>query len=167
MLRPLCARQRKCLVLDCDNVLWGGIVGEDGPGGIKIGTTYPGSCYREFQQEVLNLFHRGVAVALCSKNNPQDVHEVLENHPDMLLRPRHVAAMRINWDSKVDNLRQIAQELNIGLDSLVFADDSEFEINLVALGPAGGPDAAPAAGAGGAFPRHSRIVRPVRVAFAD
>lgn len=130
-IRSLKGKSKKCLVLDCDNVLWGGIVGEDGLPGIKLGKTYPGSAYYEFQQEILNLFNRGVLIALCSKNNPDDVWEVFRNHPDMVLKEKHITVAEINWDDKATNLKKIAANLNIGLDSLVFVDDSDFEINLV------------------------------------
>jgi len=130
-VRALKGRRRKCLALDCDNVLWGGIVGEDGLSGIKLGKTHPGSAYWEFQQEVLELHRRGVLLALCSKNNEADVWEVFDRHPGMLLRREHIAAARINWEDKAANLRRIASDLNLGIDSLVFADDSEFEIQLV------------------------------------
>lgn len=130
-IRPLKGKNKKCLVLDCDNTLWGGIIGEDGLSGIKLGKTYPGSAYYEFQQEIVNLFHRGVIIALCSKNNENDVWEVFRNHPDMLLKEEHIATAQINWQDKALNLRQIALDLNIGIDSMVFIDDSEFEINLI------------------------------------
>jgi FkbH-like protein len=130
-LRAQTGRGRKCLILDCDNTLWGGIVGEDGVNGILIGPEHPGNAYREFQLEVLNLHHRGVIVGLCSKNNYEDVMEVLRTRSEMVLREEHFAIMRINWQDKVLNLREIAEELNIGLDSIVFADDSDFEVNLV------------------------------------
>jgi len=129
--RALRGRARKCLVLDCDNTLWGGIVGEDGFEGIKCDTTYPGSCFRALQEEALNLYHRGVILALCSKNNEADVLQVLREHPDMVLREEHFAITMVNWDDKVTNLRRIAAELNIGLDSLVFVDDNPFETNFV------------------------------------
>lgn len=130
-IRALKGRNRKCLVLDCDNVLWGGIIGEDGLAGIKLGRTHPGSAYHEFQQEIVNLYHRGVILALCSKNNAADVWEVFQKHPDMVLKEEHIAAAQINWQDKVTNLRQIASDLNIGLDSFVFVDDSGFEVELV------------------------------------
>lgn len=130
-IRPLKGKNKKCLVLDCDNTLWGGIIGEDGLSGIKLGRTHPGSAYYEFQQEVLNLFHRGIIIALCSKNNESDVWEVFRNHPDMLLKEEHIATAQINWQDKALNLRQIARDLNIDLDSMVFIDDSDFEINLI------------------------------------
>jgi FkbH-like protein len=130
-LRALKGKQKKCLVLDCDDVLWGGIVGEDGLGGIKLGRTYPGSAYYELQQEIVSLHHRGVILAICSKNNEADVWEVFRNHPDMLLREEHIAAARINWRDKATNLRELAAELNLGLDSFLFVDDSEVECELV------------------------------------
>lgn len=130
-IRPLLGKNKKCLVLDCDNTLWGGIIGEDGISGIALGQSHPGSAFRELQQEVVNLFHRGVIIALCSKNNPEDVWEVFDHHPDMVLQREHVAAFRINWQDKAANLRELAQELNIGLDSMVLVDDSEFEVGAV------------------------------------
>lgn len=130
-LRSLKGRTRKCLVVDCDNTLWGGIVGEDGIEGIKLGHTHPGSSFVEFQLEILSHYHRGVIVAICSKNNPDDVWEVFDKHPDMVLKREHIAAWQINWQDKVTNLRALASELNIGTDSMVFVDDSDFEANLV------------------------------------
>lgn len=130
-VRALRGQTRKCLVLDCDNTLWGGVVGEDGIEGIKLGHTYPGSCYTAFQSEILNLKDRGVILALCSKNNEEDVREVFRNHPDMVLREEHFAAWQINWGDKVTNLRKIARQLNVDLDALVLADDSRFECDLV------------------------------------
>jgi FkbH-like protein len=129
--RALQGKMRKCLVLDCDNILWGGVVGEDGLSRIQLGTTYPGSCYRAFQQEILNLHDRGVVLALCSKNNEADVLEVFRDHPDMVLRETHFATRQVNWGDKVTNLTRVAKDLNIGLDSLVFVDDSQFECDLV------------------------------------
>jgi len=129
--RALRGKTRKCLVLDCDNTLWGGIIGEDGLGGIKLGATYPGSCYQAFQREILNLHDRGVILALCSKNNEVDVLDVFRNHPETVLREEHLAHWQINWDDKITNLNRIAENLNIGLDSLVFVDDSQFECDLV------------------------------------
>jgi FkbH-like protein len=127
----LAGKNRKCLVLDCDNTLWGGVVAEDGVSGVKLGHEYPGSAYLEFQYEILNLHNRGVILALCSKNNEDDVWEMFRRHPDMVLTEEHIAASRINWEDKASNIRQLADELNIGLDSIVFVDDSEFEIGLV------------------------------------
>ncbi len=124
-------KNKKCLVLDCDNTLWGGIVAEDGLTGIKLGKTHPGSSYYEFQQEIVNLYNRGIIIALCSKNNQQDVWDVFQKHPEMVLKEEHIAAWQINWNDKAMNLRQLSLDLNIGTDSMVFVDDSEFEINLI------------------------------------
>jgi FkbH-like protein len=129
--RAVAGRVRKCLVLDCDDTLWGGIVGEDGLAGIRLDPAYPGSAYVAFQREVLNLRRRGVLIAIASKNNEADVLEVLRDHPHMQIHEEHLAAWRINWRDKATNLREIAAELNIGLDSLVFVDDSEFECELI------------------------------------
>lgn len=122
---------RKCLVLDLDNTLWGGIVGEDGPTGIRLGNTAPGIEYREFQQGIAALSRRGVLLALNSKNNSDDALEVIRNHPWMVLREDDFSAVRINWENKVENLRGIAAELNIGIDSLVFMDDNPVECERV------------------------------------
>lgn len=130
-IRAQKGKNKKCLVLDCDNVLWGGIVGEDGLEGIKLDPTYPGSIYHETQQAIKRLSDRGIILALCSKNNEDDVLNVFRNHPHMVLREEDISAYEINWRDKATNLRQIAATLNIGLDSMVFVDDSEFEINLV------------------------------------
>lgn len=130
-IRALRGKTRKCLVLDCDNTLWGGVVGEDGLDGIKLGSTHPGSSFVAFQQECVNLYNRGVILALCSKNNEADVLEVFKMHPDCLLKEHHFAAWQINWDDKATNLTRIAQELNIGIDSLVFVDDNSLECDWV------------------------------------
>jgi FkbH-like protein len=124
-------KNKKCLILDCDNTLWGGIVGEDGLSGIKLGQNYPGSAFCDFQKEILQLFNRGVILALCSKNNEEDVSKVFREHPHMILKEKHFAITQINWNSKASNIEKIVETLNIGIDSVVFADDSEFEINLV------------------------------------
>ena len=119
---------KKCIVIDCDNTLWGGIIGEDGLAGIALGEDYPGSVFRDFQHQLLTLRSQGVMVAICSKNNEADVWEVFDSHDGMLLSRDHIVAHRINWQDKVSNICSIAEELNIGLDSLVFVDDSPFEI---------------------------------------
>jgi FkbH-like protein len=130
-LLSILGRAKKCIVLDLDNTLWGGIVGEDGLEGIQLGHSYPGNCYREFQQGLLKLYQRGVILAINSKNNEADALRVLDEHPDMLLRREHFAAMQINWDDKANNLRMLAATLNIGLDSMVMIDDSPAECALI------------------------------------
>jgi FkbH-like protein len=126
-IHPLIGKVCKVLVVDLDNTLWGGVLGEDGPQGIQLNLEYPGAAYRAFQRVILDLYERGVILAICSKNDTVEALEVLENHPHMLLRPKHFASTRINWDEKTENLRQIATELNVGLDSLAFLDDSPVE----------------------------------------
>lgn len=127
----LLGKMKKCIVLDCDNTLWGGIVGEDGPYGIQIGDDYPGIAYKHFQQEIIHLKNRGVIIALCSKNNEQDVWEVFDSNTNMVLSKDDIVAFEINWDSKAENIKKIAERINIGLDSIVFVDDSHFECELV------------------------------------
>ena len=117
----------KVLVLDLDGTLWGGVLGEDGVGGIALGDEYPGNVFKVFQKYVRNLRDRGVLLAIASKNNEADVAEVFARHADMALRRDDFAAVRIDWREKSGNLREIAAELNVGLDSLVFFDDSAFE----------------------------------------
>jgi FkbH-like protein len=126
-LAPLSGRIAKAIAVDLDNTLWGGIIGEDGMAGIQIGLEYPGAAYQALQRALLDLSQRGILLAVCSKNNPQDAMEVLNDHPGMLLRPQHFAAMRINWNDKAQNLREIAAELNIGLDAVAFLDDNPVE----------------------------------------
>ena len=133
VLRALKGRAKKCLVLDCDNTLWGGIVGEAGVEGIQLDPTdWPGAAYYEFQRSVLSLHARGVLIALCSKNNEQDVWEVLSRHPHCLLDKSHLVTWRVDWNNKAESLASIADELNIGIDSLVFVDDNPRECGLVA-----------------------------------
>lgn len=126
-LTPLCGRIAKVLVVDLDNTLWGGVIGEDGMGGIQVAPEYPGAMYQAAQRAVLDMARRGVLLAICSKNNFEDAMEVLQHHPGMLLRPSDFASMRINWKDKVTNLREIAAELNVGIDSLAFLDDNPAE----------------------------------------
>ncbi len=121
----------KVIVLDADNTLWGGIIGEDGMHGIAIGPDYPGNAYLDFQRRLLDFQQRGFVLAMCSKNNPADVDQVLKEHPHQLLREQHFAARRVNWLPKPDNLVSLAEELNLGLESFVFVDDSDHECALV------------------------------------
>jgi FkbH-like protein len=120
---------RKCVVLDCDNTLWGGVVGEDGVAGIELGDEFPGTAYRDFQRLLLYLRQQGVFLAIASKNNEADVWEVFEKHSGMLLKREHISAWQINWSPKSENIPKIAKALNIGLDSLVFIDDNPMEID--------------------------------------
>jgi len=121
----------KVIVLDADNTLWGGIIGEDGMNGIALGPDYPGNAYVAFQRRILDYQQRGFILALCSKNNPEDVRQVFQEHPHQILREEHFAAQRVNWLPKADNLVSLAEELNLGLDSFVFVDDSDHECAAV------------------------------------
>ncbi len=121
----------KVLVLDADNTLWGGIIGEDGPDGIALGPEYPGNAFVDFQRRVLDFQQRGLILAMCSKNNPADVDQVLQGHPHQILRDKHFAARRVNWLPKADNLLSLAEELNLGLDAFIFVDDSDHECAAV------------------------------------
>jgi FkbH-like protein len=126
-LVPLSGRTAKCLVVDLDNTLWGGIIGEDGMAGIKVSAEYPGAAFQALHRALLDLSRRGILLAICSKNNLDDAMEALEKHPGMLVRAKDFAAMRVNWGDKTQNLGEIAEELNIGVDSLAFLDDNPFE----------------------------------------
>lgn len=130
-LRAFAGLVRKVLVLDLDNTLWGGIVGEDGPDGIQLGGTYPGSAYRDLQQVILQLHQRGIVLAINSHNNEQDVAEVLGRHPGMVLQPEHFAATRINWQDKAANMLELADELGLGVESFVFLEDSHAQCERI------------------------------------
>jgi FkbH-like protein len=125
-------RSFKCLVLDLDNTLWGGVVGDDGVDGLVLGQgSALGEAFVAFQDYARELSRRGVILAVCSKNDEANALEPFERHPEMVLRRADIACFIANWSDKASNLRAIAQELNIGLDSLVFVDDNPFERNLV------------------------------------
>ncbi len=119
---------RKCLVLDLDNTLWGGVIGDDGLGGIQLGQgSAVGEAYLAIQRMALALRARGVILAVCSKNEEANARAPFREHPDMLLREDHIAVFQANWTDKAANLRAIAQTLNIGVDALVFLDDNPAE----------------------------------------
>lgn len=130
-LVPLSGKQAKCLVCDLDNTLWGGVIGEDGMTGIKLGADYPGAAYQELQRAIIDLTRRGVILAIASKNNPADALEAIDSHQGMLLRSKDFAATRINWVDKAKSLREIAAELNVGIDSLVLIDDNPVEREFI------------------------------------
>lgn len=119
--------QAKVLALDLDNTLWGGVVGEDGVAGLKLGDEHPGAFFTDLQRTVLEIAGRGVLLVLVSKNNLEDAMRVFDEHPQMLLRREHLAALRVNWEPKPANLVALAQELNLGLESFVFLDDNPAE----------------------------------------
>lgn len=132
-LYPLMGRIAKVLVTDLDNTLWGGVVGEDGIDGIHLGRDYPGAAYLALQRTLVDLYNRGIVLAIASKNNEAETLLAIETHPAMLLRKRHFAAWQIHWDAKADSLRRIAEELNVGLDALVFLDDNPAEREAIRL----------------------------------
>lgn len=122
--------QVKCVVLDLDGTLWGGILGDDG-NDIILGAEGEGEIYREFQAYLLELKRRGILLAVASKNDLSNVLDVFRHHPEMILRESDISVFKVNWDNKADSIKQIAGELNIGLDSVLFIDDSPLERNLV------------------------------------
>lgn len=123
---------KKCVILDCDNTLWGGVIGEDGMDGIALDATrYPGAAFHEFQSWLLQLHRQGVLLAICSKNNEADVLQVFAEHPHSLLKKEHFACIRANWRNKADNIADIARTLQLGLNNFVFIDDSHVEVGLV------------------------------------
>lgn len=124
-------QRKKCLVLDLDNTLWGGVVGEDGVESIALSGSYPGKAFHMWQEGLKELQKSGVILAICSKNNMTDVEDVWTKREDMVLSRHDFVAMRINWQDKATNIRELAQELNIGLDSMVFVDDNPTERELI------------------------------------
>lgn len=130
-LESIALKRKKCIVLDLDNTLWGGVLGEDGISGIKIGGDYPGKAFAFFQKLLLQLSKAGVILTVCSKNNEADVLEAWGKNPFMVLKKEHFAAYRINWTDKATNIKELAEELNIGLDSFVFVDDNPTERELI------------------------------------
>ena len=123
---------KKCLILDLDNTVWGGVIGDDGMEGIQLGHGLGiGKAFTEFQMWVKKLKQRGIIICVASKNNEGTAKEPFEKHPDMVLKLDDIAVFQANWDTKVDNIRTIQQILNIGFDSMVFLDDNPFERNIV------------------------------------
>jgi FkbH-like protein len=118
---------RKCVVVDLDNTLWGGVLGEDGSDGIRLADTPEGRPFRRFQQALKAMSQRGILLAINSKNNLNDVLPVLREHPDMILRESDFAATQVNWDDKATNMERLSRELNIGLSHMVFLDDNPAE----------------------------------------
>lgn len=132
ILLKVTGKAKKAVIFDCDNTLWKGILGEEGFDGIDMSAhSKVGGIYHQVQEMAVWLSRHGVLVGLCSKNNPDDVAEVIEKHQDMALKNDNIVVSEVNWNDKASNLRLIAEELNIGIDSLVFVDDSSFEVNLI------------------------------------
>jgi FkbH-like protein len=126
-LRPLIAPREKGLAVDLDNSLWGGVVGEDGVGGLKLGHEFPGNVHLRIQRELLELKNRGILLVLLSKNNEADARLAFDSLPDMLLKWEDFTIRKIDWNHKHENLRAASRELGLGLDSFVFLDDSDYE----------------------------------------
>ncbi len=131
MVKSVYGKSKKCLVLDLDNTLWGGVIGDDGLQNLILGRDHPvGEAYRDFQRYVKDLQRRGIILAVCSKNDVENAKEGF-SHPDSILKLEDFSAFKANWNPKPENIREIAAELNIGLDSIVFVDDNPAERVLV------------------------------------
>ena len=131
-IKPVLGINKKCIVLDLDNTLWGGIIGEDGFNGIKLSQNDPiGKAFIEFQKYLLSLHERGIILAVNSRNNLEDAMQVIKEHPNMILHEKNFACLKINWNDKATNLQEISQELNIGLDSMLFMDDDKVNRDFV------------------------------------
>lgn len=131
MVKSVYGKSKKCLVLDLDNTLWGGVIGDDGLQNLILGKDHPvGEGYRDFQRYVKDLQRRGIILAVCSKNDAENAKEGF-SHPDSVLKLEDFSAFKANWNPKPENIREIATELNIGLDSIVFVDDNPAERVLV------------------------------------
>lgn len=131
IFRAVKGKGLKCIALDLDNTLWGGVIGDDGLEGIVLGETGDGEAYVRFQVWLKDLASRGIILAVCSKNDEDKAKEPFRKHPGMVLEELDIACFVANWTNKADNLRLVASRLNIGIDSIVFLDDSLFERNLV------------------------------------
>ncbi len=131
-LAALCGLTRKCLVLDLDNTLWGGVIGDDGLDGIRLGPGLAeGEAFLEIQRTVKRLRHRGIVLAVSSKNDDHVARQPFREHPDMLLEESDIAVFQANWSDKASNLEAIARELDLGLDALVLLDDNAAERELI------------------------------------
>ena len=129
-VKPILGLNKKCIVLDLDNTLWGNIIGEDGIEGIKIGPYPEGRSFVEFQKVIKSLSENGIILAINSKNNQKDAMKAINEHPHMILREKDFSCIKINWNDKISNMREISNELNIGLDSIVFFDDDPVNREL-------------------------------------
>jgi FkbH-like protein len=127
LLLALAGRTTRVMVLDLDNTLWGGVLGEDGREGLKLGGAYPGSAFQEFQRTLRSLARRGIALAVASKNDPDQALEMMASHPEMVLRPEDVVAHRISWNEKAQGIDEMLEELSLGKASCMFIDDNPVE----------------------------------------
>ena len=131
VIKTLHGKLKKCVILDLDNTLWGGVIGDDGLKSIQIGELGLGHAFSEFQMWLKELKNRGILLAICSKNNEDTAKEPFEKHPEMVLRLDDISMFVANWENKASNIKNIQATLNIGMDSMVFIDDNPFERNLV------------------------------------
>ena len=131
IIKSITEPNKKVLVLDCDNTLWGGVIGEDGIRNIKLGQDGVGKAYQDFQKSIKRLQKKGIILALNSKNNEKDVFEVLDKHPEMIIKKKDIISFKINWQDKSKNVIEISNELILGLDSFVFWDDNPIERDKV------------------------------------
>lgn len=132
LLNSINGKNKKCLILDLDNTLWGGVIGEDGIDGIELAEFKEGARFKDFQKRIKELKELGIILAIVSKNNYEDAIEVLENHKHMILKKSDFVALKINWNHKVQNIKELVKELNLGSDSFIFIDDNPFERESVA-----------------------------------
>ena len=131
IIKALIGKFKKCIILDLDNTLWGGVIGDDGLKSIQIGELGLGHAFSDFQVWLKELKNRGIILAICSKNNEQIAKEPFEKHPEMILRLEDISMFVANWEDKATNIKHIQETINIGMDSIVFIDDNPFERNLV------------------------------------
>ena len=131
VINALRGKFKKCVVLDLDNTLWGGVIGDDGINNIQIGELGAGKAFTDLQRWLKQLKERGILLAICSKNDEDTAKEPFEKHPDMILHLDDIAMFVANWDDKATNIKYIQQTLNLGMDSFVFLDDNPFERNMV------------------------------------
>lgn len=121
----------KCIIVDCDNTLWGGLIGEEGIDKIILNDEYPGYLYKQFQKNLLKLWEKGIIICLCSKNEEENVIRVLDFHKHMILKKKHISFLKVNWKEKHENILEISKSLNISTDNIIFIDDSVYEIDIV------------------------------------
>ena len=131
VVKAMSGRIKKCVILDLDNTLWGGVIGDDGLGGIEIGELGKGHVYTNFQLWLKQLKEYGIILCVCSKNDEKIAKEPFEKHSEMVLRLEDISVFVANWNDKASNIKTIQETLNIGMDSIVFIDDNPFERNLV------------------------------------
>ena len=127
ILEKIAKPSKKVLILDCDNTLWGGVLGEDGISGIKIGSDGEGMIFKDFQHQIKLLLKQGILLCICSKNNEEDVLKVFQNHKEMVLKKKDITNFKVNWNEKYKNIKEIANELSLAVSSFVFWDDDPIE----------------------------------------